>query len=230
MMREAVVLAGGFGTRLRTVVADVPKPMAPIGGRPFLELQLSLLERNGFDHVVLAVGYLGETIISHFGDRFGTLRISYNRERTPLGTGGAIAAGLRKCEKDGVFVLNGDTYLDLEFDEVDRLWNSSRRGVIVGIAVADTARYGRLTVHGGLVSGMAEKGTAGPGVINAGYYVLRREQFQGTGLEPPFSMEHDFLAARLPASPFDLFVTSGMFIDIGVPKDYERAQEVLARR
>jgi len=229
-MREAVVLAGGYGTRLRAVVADVPKPMAPIRGRPFLELQLALLAENGFGHVVLAVGYLGEKIVAHFGERFGDMELSYTVEDAPLGTGGAIELALGRCRGDGVFVMNGDTYLDLEYDAVHRLWQHSRRGVIVGRRVPDTTRYGRLVVEDGQVCGMSEKGASGAGVINAGCYVLNRDQVAEAGLTAPYSFEIDFLARRLPATPFDLFVTAGLFIDIGVPEDFQRAQDLLAGR
>lgn len=229
-MREAVVLAGGYGTRLREVVADVPKPMAPIRGRPFLEVQLSLLAANGFGHVVLAVGYMGDKIVAHFGRRFRDVDISYTVEDAPLGTGGAIELALRRCRGDGVFVMNGDTYLDLEYDAVHRLWQDSRRGVIVGRRVPDTARYGRLEVEDGLARGMSEKGAAGPGIINAGCYCLSRDQVAEAGLAAPFSFETDFLMRRLPIRPLDLFVTAGLFIDIGVPEDFHRAQDLLADR
>ena len=125
-MHEAVILAGGYGTRLRQVVSDVPKPMAPIQGRPFLELQLSMLERQVFVHVVLAVGYLGHMIVSHFGERFGTMALSYTIEDSPLGTGGAIQTALRSCQQDRVFVLNGDTYLEFDCNAADRLWQAAR--------------------------------------------------------------------------------------------------------
>jgi len=229
-MREAVVLAGGYGTRLRELVADVPKPMAPIRGRPFLEVQLSLLAANRFDHVVLAVGYMGEKIIAHFGRQFRGVDISYTVEDVPLGTGGAIEAALRRCHGDGVFVMNGDTYLDLDYDTVHRLWHRSRRGVIVGRRVLDTARYGRLIVEDGLAWAMSEKGTGGPGIINAGCYVLNRNQMTDARLEAPFSFETDFLMRHLPIAPLDLFITDGLFIDIGVPEDFHRAQDLLAER
>ena len=229
-MHEAVILAGGYGTRLRQVVSDVPKPMAPIGGRPFLELQLRMLERQGFEHVVLAVGYLGHMIMSHFGDRLGHLKLSYTVEDSPLGTGGAIQTALRSCRRDRVFVLNGDTYLEFECDTADSLWQSDRCGVIVGRALPDTARYGRLVTAGGWVTGMTEKGDGGPGIVNAGCYVLAREQLAAVDHSMPFSFEADYLAHILPTAPFHLCETSGLFIDIGVPEDFARAQDLLASR
>jgi D-glycero-alpha-D-manno-heptose 1-phosphate guanylyltransferase len=227
-MHEAVILAGGYGTRLRQVVADVPKPMAPISGRPFLEIQLEMLDRKGVGHAVLAVGYLGHMIIEHFGDRFGNLELSYTTESSPLGTGGAMQRALQHCRSDRVFVLNGDTYLDFDFDAADRLWQPDHRGIIVARTVPDTSRYGRLAVADGWVHGLVEKGAGGEGVINAGCYVLNRGQLADFDVPPPFSFENDYLARLLPSSPFHLFVAEGLFIDIGVPEDFARAQSLLA--
>lgn len=230
MTHEAVILAGGFGTRLRQVVADVPKPMAPIRGRPFLELQLEMLAGRGFHHVVLAVGYLSDRIISHFGQRFMGLDISYSAEEAPLGTGGAIQKALELCRKSHVFVFNGDTYLDLDCNAVDGLWDDGCHGVIIGRHVPDTSRYGTLSVRDSRVVGLAEKGSAGPGIINAGCYVFGRRQLSQVSRKPPFSIEQDYLAALLPKAPFHLFVYDGLFIDIGVPEDFARAQELLLKK
>jgi len=227
-MHEAVILAGGYGTRLRQVVADVPKPMAPIGGRPFLEIQLRMLDRKGVRHAVLAVGYLGHMISDHFGDRCGNVALTYTVEQSPLGTGGAMRMALERCRGDRAFVLNGDTYLDFDFDAAARLWQTDGRGVIVGRTVPDTARFGRLAVADGRVHGMVEKGAAGPGIINAGTYVLGRDQLAHVEAPGAFSFENDYLARVLPTAPFQLFVADGLFIDIGVPEDFARAQDLLA--
>jgi D-glycero-alpha-D-manno-heptose 1-phosphate guanylyltransferase len=229
-MHEAVILAGGYGTRLRSVVSNVPKPMAPIQGKPFLEMQLRMLALQGFGRAVLAVGYLGHVIASHFGDHFGNMSLTYAVEQNPLGTGGAIQAALRKCQRDRVFVLNGDTYLEFDCGSADHLWQAERCGVIIGRELPDTARYGRLTTANGWVTGMVEKGVEGPGIVNAGCYVVSRSQLSDFDRPTPFSFEADYLAGILPTSPFRLFVTGGLFIDIGVPEDFARAQELLAGR
>jgi D-glycero-alpha-D-manno-heptose 1-phosphate guanylyltransferase len=229
-MHEAVILAGGYGTRLRPLVADVPKPLAPIAGRPFLEIQLGMLRRRGFGHAILAIGYLGHMIIDRFGERFGDLALSYTIEESPLGTGGAMQRALEQCRSDRAFVFNGDTYLELDFDAADRLWQADRRGVLVARSVPDTARYGRLAVTDGWVHGLVEKGAAGPGLINAGCYLLNRGQLAELAVQPPFSFENDYLARQLPAAPFHLLLTDGLFIDIGVPEDFAHAQKLLAGR
>ncbi|AIP60498.1 nucleotidyltransferase family protein [Burkholderia pseudomallei] len=226
-MREAIILAGGFGTRLRTVVSDVPKPMAPIAGRPFLEILLTRLSEKKFSRVVLSVGFMAEKIMSHFGDRFAGIDLAYSVESDPLGTGGALKATLPYCEGDHAFVFNGDTYLDLEVDELDDGWQTGGFPTIVARQVPDTGRYGRLVVDGGRVTGFAEKGVSGPGLINAGCYVLPKDILAGETAEA-FSFETDFMSSAVQSRRFDVFVTRGQFIDIGVPEDFYRAQDELS--
>ena len=225
---EAIVLAGGFGTRLRELVPDLPKPMAPVAGKPFLEILLGQLSAKGFRRVVLSAGFLSETIIGHFGSRFANLEIDYVVETTPLGTGGAIRYALERAAGDHVFVMNGDTWLDLEADRVEALWQANGRPIIVGLQVADTSRYGRLLAQDNRVIGFAEKGASGPGLINAGCYVFNRGQLDAFPPLKPFSIETDYLSKAVASEHFDLFVSAGSFIDIGIPEDYRRAQTELA--
>lgn len=225
---EAVVLAGGFGTRLRSVVADVPKPMAPVGGRPFLDYVLAGLARKGVTRTVLSVGFMSEKIIAHFGESHGAMVLDYEIENEPLGTGGAVAAALRRCAGDAVLVLNGDTYLDLELQALIAHWQVHRVPVIVARAVDDVARYGQLDVAGGRVLRFVEKGGHGPGLINAGVYVLPRSLFAEHLPPIPFSLEAGFLAGYVATHPTDAFVTRGEFIDIGIPEDFARAQGMAA--
>jgi D-glycero-alpha-D-manno-heptose 1-phosphate guanylyltransferase len=225
---EAIVLAGGFGTRLKQAVPDLPKPMAPIAGRPFLEILLGSLSRKGVKRVVLSLGYMADKISQYFGNNFAGMKLVYVVEESPLGTGGAVRLAMAQCEQDHVFVLNGDTWLDLKMSAVDCQWRAHRKPIIVGREVPDTARYGRLQVDHNRVTGFAEKGTEGTGLINAGCYVLNRGQLDGFALHAAFSLEVDYLAKAVIDDPFDLYVTSGHFIDIGVPEDYARAQIELA--
>lgn len=225
---EAIVLAGGFGTRLREVVPDLPKPMAPVAGKPFLEILLCSLSRKGFSRVVLSLGFMADKISGYFGDRFAGMELSYVVEDHPLGTGGAVRLALSNCRQDHVYVFNGDTFLDLEADAVEHLWQDRHHPIIVGRAVPDTARYGRFLTADGRVTGFTEKGVAGPGLINAGCYVFDRCQLDGFALNEPFSLEADFLVKAVQQMPVDVFVTEGLFIDIGIPEDYARAQALLA--
>jgi D-glycero-alpha-D-manno-heptose 1-phosphate guanylyltransferase len=226
---EAVILAGGFGTRLRQVVSDVPKPMASVGGRPFLEILLQNLVYQRFEHVVLSLGFMAEKVSSYFGSNFEGLRIDYTVEDIPLGTGGALRLAMTRCESDHVHVLNGDTFVDLDFVELERRWIELQALVMVARLVDDTFRFGRLEVRGDRAVGFLEKGVGGPGLINAGCYVVPSDALNSFPIQRPFSLETDFLVPLAARSGIDVFVSSGRFIDIGVPEDYARAHVMFAR-
>lgn len=227
---QAIVLAGGFGTRLRQVVRDVPKPMAPVAGRPFLEILLSSLADKGFEQVILSVGFMAEKISRHFGDQFKSMALDYAVEDQPLGTGGGVRLALTRVSSDHVYVFNGDTFLDLEVDQLEQEWLSNGRPLIVARAVPDTERYGRLLADKRLATGFTEKGMTGPGLINAGCYILRKGQLDCFSLGQTFSLETEFLIPAVARGEFDVFETHGLFIDIGVPEDYARARLELAGR
>lgn len=224
---EAIILAGGFGTRLRDVVSDLPKPMAPIGNRPFLEILLGMLSQKGFTRVTCSLGYMSEKIVSHFGNSFNGMELCYVVEESPLGTGGAVKLALTQCKDDHVFVFNGDTYLDIDVDQVELNWQKNRSPIIIGRWVPDTERYGRLVVSDGCVVDFNEKGIAGPGLINAGCYVLGARQLDGCRLQEKFSLESDYLVQLVKNEIVRCCETNGLFIDIGIPDDYERAQNLL---
>lgn len=225
---EAIILAGGFGTRLRAIVPDVPKPMAPVAGRPFLELLLRNLSRQGVRRVVLSLGYKAEVITGHFADRYRDMELAYAIEDAPLGTGAAVRQSLAYCHGDHVLVLNGDTYLEVEINRLEDLWQRNGQPLIVAREVADTARYGRLEAKNDQVIRFAEKAASGPGLINVGCYLFPKHLLDAFPLGQPFSLEQDFLVGAVQREPFGLFVTRGRFIDIGVPEDYARAQVELA--
>lgn len=227
---EAIVLAGGFGTRLRQVVADAPKPMAPVAGRPFLEILLGSLAQKGFSRVVLSLGFMAEKISGHFGPRFAGLDLAYVVEDTPLGTGGATRLAAAACTQDHVFVFNGDTYLDIEIGLLEQQWQARRHSIVVARQVPDTARYGRLVVDGDRITSFAEKGITGPGLINAGCYVLSRDALVRFPVNQAFSIETDYLVPEVARGMVEVFVTKGVFIDIGIPEDYSRAQTLLVDR
>jgi len=226
---EAIILAGGMGTRLRTVVPDLPKPMAPVAGRPFLELLLRSLAAKGFSHGILSTGYMAEKISGHFGSCFAGIGLDYSVESAPLGTGGAVSQASRLVRDDHFFVFNGDTFLDLDARAVDTMWQRTREPVIVAREVKNTERYGRLDIDQGRVVRFSEKGQTGPGLINAGCYVFEANQFSDVQPGAQFSLENDFLASLVERTAVAVHVARGLFIDIGVPRDYARAQRVLAR-
>ena len=225
---DAVVLAGGRGTRLREVVAHLPKPMAPVAGRPFLELLLGSLAAKGIGRAVLSLGYMAQVVVDHFGPRFSGIELDYAIESTPLGTGGGLRAAMLRVSTSHALVVNGDTFLDLDLAALAAFHAERDVPVLVGRAVDDAARYGRLRTSGGRVVGFDEKGAPGPGIINTGHHVLPQTMFDGQALPERFSFEVDFLPVEVGAQRFDLFVAEGAFIDIGVPDDYRRAQTELA--
>jgi len=227
---EAIVLAGGFGTRLRSVVPDLPKPMASVAGRPFLEILLGNLARMGFRRAVLALGYKSEAIISHFGDGFRGLQVSYFVETSPLGTGGAAASAIGGCGGDHVFIINGDTFVDFDAAAVESMWQRRRNPIVVACDVSDSSRYGRLLTDSGRIVGFSEKGETGPGLINAGVYVIDSPSLEARRGHGAFSLERDLLEPMVSSREVDVFVSGGVFIDIGVPDDYHRAQSLLADR
>lgn len=225
---QAIVLAGGMGSRLRSVVADVPKPMAPVAGRPFLEYLLQALADAGFERIVLSVGHLAQTIVDHFGARHRGMQIEYAVEPRPLGTGGATRAALQHIGEDHAFVLNGDTYVQFDAAGMERTWHERHTPVILAREVPDTARFGRLDVVDGRATRFCEKGIAGPGLINAGVYLLPRAALDAFEPGRAFSLEQDYLAPAVLETDFSVVTARGLFIDIGVPEDYLRAQQLFS--
>ena len=224
---EAVILAGGLGTRLRAAVPDFPKPMAAIAGGPFLEILLTSLARKGFCRIILSLGHMAEKVVSYFGSSFAGMSLVYEIEAVPLGTGGALRRALAHASSDHVFVFNGDTFLDLEVSRLEAFWQAHRLPVIVGKNVPDTRRYGRLETADQRIVGFTAKNMPGPGLINAGCYVLPKDALDMFELGRPFSLEADFLLMAVKSQHFALFMTDGFFIDIGIPEDYLRAQAQL---
>jgi D-glycero-alpha-D-manno-heptose 1-phosphate guanylyltransferase len=226
---QAIVLAGGLGTRLRSVVDDVPKPMAPVHGRPFVAFVLDQLVDAGFETAILAVGYRHQVIQSYFGADYRGLALRYSVEHEPLGTGGAIRLACGQASERDVFVLNGDTYLEVDFRAM--LEAHVRAGARLSMAicrVTDVARYGSVTVSDGIVTGFREKGKSDRGYINGGVYVLGVD-VRDSLPHSAFSFEHDVLAPQVESLRPLAYMASGLFLDIGVPEDYARARTLLPR-
>jgi len=226
---RAILLAGGMGTRLRSVVQDVPKPMAPVAGRPFLSHLLDYLEGQGIDEVILSVGYLRHIIIETIGERHGGVRVRYAIEEEPLGTGGGLRKALAMSGGFPVFALNADTLVHLDYRAMLRRQEEVGADLSIALrAVDDTARYGSATVEDGCIVSFAAADRPGqPGLINAGVYLFGAN-ILAEGQPPAFSFERDFLEPRIAELRPLAFVADGYFIDIGVPEDYARAQIELA--
>ena len=227
---EAIVLAGGFGTRLAAQLDGVPKPMAPVAGRPFLEILLAQLRRGGCSRVLLSVGHLHQVIRDHFGAAFHGMQIDYVIEAAPLGTGGAIRVALAQASEDSALVLNGDTFVDADYAAMLRF--HAAEGAAVTIAVVhqpDIARYGSVAIEGNRIERFDEKGRSGPGWINAGAYVLSKDLRWPAGLQERFSIERDFFVPEVARLRPAAYKVNGYFLDIGIPDDLDRAQTELGR-
>jgi len=227
MITEAIILAGGFGTRLQKVVSELPKPMAPINGRPFLEYQLNYLSNYGIKRVIFSVGYLSETISDYFGNNFNGIEIDYAYEENPLGTGGGILNAFHKRETDEVLVLNGDTLFEIDINDFYQQHSESKSLFSLALRELDSVdRYGSVITKDSIINKFAEKGEfKGKGVINGGVYIINKEFFEKANLPMKFSMEKDVFEKLLTDFDFYGFPFSNYFLDIGIPEDYNRAQD-----
>lgn len=224
---ECIVLAGGMGTRLRSVVSELPKCMAPVAGRPFLDYVVTSLEASGFGHIILSLGYKHEYIEEWAAARKSRARITCVVESEPLGTGGGVRYALSKATEEDVFVLNGDTYLDVSFRGLLRRHKAS--GTVATLALKPMRnfdRYGEVALDGDRISAFREKRHCDEGLINAGVYLIRRDALDA--LPDRFSIEKDFFEKEVPRGTLAGFVSDGYFIDIGIPEDYSRAQTEFA--
>ncbi len=227
---EAIVLAGGFGTRLASRLEGVPKPMAPVAGRPFLEILLTQLRRAGCNRVMLSVGHLHQVIQAHFGSSFHGMHVDYVIESVPLGTGGAIRLALAQAQEESVLVLNGDTFLQADYADMMRFHAAECAGVTIAVVHhPDLARYGGVILEGTRIVGFAEKGLSGPGWISAGTYVLAKNLVWPPALKEKFSIETDFFAPEIGSLRPNAYKVDGYFLDIGIPEDLDRAQTELAQ-
>ncbi len=222
---QAIILAGGFGTRLRSVIADLPKPLAPIHDKPFLAYLLHYLKSQGVTHIVLSVHFMGEKIQDYFKSTFEGLKIDYAIEKEPLGTGGAILHSLNFIDpQKPVFVLNGDTFLKCDYKKMLQAHGNSQLTMALR-PVPDVSRYGYVIVKNDQVVSFQEKGIQQPGLINAGVYLLQAGLFKEYHLPEVFSFETDFLFKHINELHPRAFIVDDYFIDIGVPEDYEKARQ-----
>ena len=229
---KAVLLVGGLGTRLRSVVQNTPKPMAMVGERPFLELLIRQLSSQNIHRLVMCTGYRADDIQRDLGDGQSLdVTIEYSRELKPLGTGGALRFAEPFLRQASDFlVMNGDSFIEMDFKSLIQFHSES--GGIASIAVFRTRnemRYGTVqTDSRGLVTGFAEKTNAEPnGLINAGVYVFNREILEHIP-EEVCSLERDIFPKLLSRGIYALEQT-GMFVDIGTPDDYALAQTLSER-
>lgn len=224
---DVVILCGGRGTRLASVINDRPKPLAPLGGVPFLDLLMHRLARQLPAHrIVLACGHMAEQIIARYGER---PQVLISREQEPLGTGGAVGLASRSFGIETALVLNGDTFINLDYRPLVEAFRAQRAELtMVASPVEDTARFGSLAIAGDRLVGFREKqASAGPGLVNAGVYMLGT---QALGMIPGgvSSLENDLFPALVSGGKTHVHVVTSSFIDIGTPESYREAETALA--
>jgi NDP-sugar pyrophosphorylase family protein len=231
-MPEAVVLCGGAGLRLRSVTGTTPKSLAAIADRPFLEVLLRQLRRHGVRRVVLAVGYQGETIQKHLGERALGLELAYSTESSPLGTGGAVANALSLIESESSMVLNGDSYTGVDMKSfAAEHQESGADGSIVIVPLAGRTDCGSVVVDqdGTIVEFEEKQSHSTSPYANAGIYILNRKLFRDVPIATQVSLERELLPQWVAERKhLKAFVHDGPCIDIGTPERYQKAQQMLA--
>ncbi len=227
----ALILAGGLGTRLQSIMTGRPKVLAPVAGRPFLAYLMDQLIGAGFRQVILCTGYKGEQIKAAFGDTYKGLDIQYSQEPEPLGTGGALRFGLPLIDTDLVLVTNGDSYVNCNLTDYLAwyLENDVQTSLLL-TCLSDTSRYGRVEVdRDGRILQFDEKGDShGPGWVNAGVYIFTRSLLESIPFGQPFSLEKEFFPNLIGKGLYG-FQSEGAFIDIGTRESYALAEDFFSK-
>lgn len=231
MIKEAIILAGGFGTRLRKVINDIPKPMAPINGEPFLSFVFDYLHKFGIEHIILSVGYKHEIISEFYGKKYKDIKLSYAVEDEPLGTGGAIKFAMNFAKSNEVFVLNGDTLFNINLNLFFKKHTENQADLSMALrSIDEVERYGTvITNKENRIISFTEKGIEkGQGTINGGVYIIPIDFFKKiANFTTRFSMETDVFEKYYKENYFQGVVFNSYFIDIGIPDDYSKAQTEL---
>jgi D-glycero-alpha-D-manno-heptose 1-phosphate guanylyltransferase len=229
----AVILAGGFGTRIKHLLGELPKPMAPVAGRPFIEWVMRYLAKQGVTQAVLSTGHLAETIELQFQNTpLAGVKISCVQETSPLGTGGGVVHAIRASGKTPAawLVLNGDSLVFADLREAAAaLSDDSLGGVIIGREVPDTSRYGTIVTKADGTLARFEEKRPGRGLINAGVYLFRHSLIEKFPAQTPLSMEKEVFPTLLAAGGrFKVVSTAAPFLDIGTPESLPQAEGFIA--
>lgn len=225
MINTAVILAGGFGTRLQQVVSDLPKPMALVNNFPFLHYILKDLRDKKFTRVILAVGYKCESIMQYFGNSYLGVAIYYSIEADPLGTGGAIMQAVSNVTGI-VAIINGDTFFDVDFNRMFIGFNNNKADIAIALKpMKNFDRYGAVIIDNeNRITGFEEKKYVVEGYINGGVYVMDASFFDTQNFDKKFSFEKEVLEKLVTKKHFEGVIFDSYFIDIGIPEDYYKAQ------
>ena len=224
-IKECIILAGGLGTRLRSEVADLPKCMAPVAGKPFVHWVIAHLITQKITSFVLSLGYMHQTIEEYIQSNHSQLQVKFSVENEPLGTGGAIKLALNLCEEENVMVVNGDTLFETN---TCALWEQHIKNnsacTLALKPMQHFERYGAVTINGSnIITAFTEKKYMEEGLINGGVYLINRNSFNQLNLPQKFSFEKDFLEKYLHTLTMIGIQDNGYFIDIGIPEDFKKA-------
>ena len=234
MIKEAIILAGGLGTRLRSVISDVPKCMASIDGKPFLHYLIEYLHQKGIEKFIFSVGYKYEIIEEYLQKNYAHLNHKISLETEPLGTGGAIKLACKKSTEKDILACNGDTLFKIDKDALDKFHKTMKAACTLSLKpMHNFDRYGVVELNEDhSVKTFKEKQHYTNGLINGGVYVLNVAKFLNEHLPEKFSFEKDYLEKKVSPenkiSKIFGLVQDGYFIDIGIPEDYEKAQKELS--
>ncbi|HBL10902.1 MAG TPA: D-glycero-D-manno-heptose 1-phosphate guanosyltransferase [Cyanobacteria bacterium UBA11162] len=224
---DIIILAGGLGTRLRTVVKGLPKPMASVANRPFLEYLFDYLIRQDINNTfIVSVGYEYQKIINHFGDNYKSYHLIYVVEDTPLGTGGGIKLALSQTKTEQVLIINGDTLFNANLPEMINFHFNKDADITLALKpLTNFERYNNIRLDKYYkVMEFQEKQMKEKGYINGGIYILRKKILETFNLPDQFSFEEDFLKPYSNQIKIYGFISSNYFIDIGIPEDYKKSQ------
>jgi NDP-sugar pyrophosphorylase family protein len=226
---DAVILCGGKGTRLQSVVSDRPKPMAELNGKPFLRMLVEYAAGFGFKRFILCAGYMGDAIEKHFSGALPGLEVLVSRETEPLDTAGAVKNAASLIRTPEFLVMNGDSICRLDLRAFTDFHFSRRGRASVAVAkVPDTGNFGAITMDaGGRISAFREKGAAGAGYVNAGIYILERTALDAVPQGARYSMERELLPALISGGGVYGYETESRLFDIGTPEGYREAGEKL---
>jgi D-glycero-alpha-D-manno-heptose 1-phosphate guanylyltransferase len=229
MITEAIVLAGGLGTRLKSVVADLPKSLAPIAGRPFLAYLLDYAKREGIEKFIFALGYKSEQLEDFVKKYLPETSFVFSVEQEPLGTGGAIHKACKLVSTNNAIVLNADTFFGVSFSQL--FSKHEQYGTECTLALKPMKKFDRYGIveidKKNVVTGFKEKSFQQEGLINGGVYALKTRTFLLKSFPAVFSFEKDYLEKYCTKENIHGFVSDAYFIDIGIPEDYQRAQKEL---
>lgn len=224
-MPEAIILAGGLGTRLRSEVPDLPKCMAPVAGKPFLDYVIRALQEQGVTKFIFSLGYRSEVVLQHLEQSWPKLKYDYTIETIPLGTGGGIRFAVQKVKGDSFFVLNGDTYFEVNLPSMLKKHIEVQAEITVALKkMYHFDRYGSVLIgQNNIISAFQEKTYREIGWINGGIYLIQKQLITNIGIANPFSFEKEILEKYVDKNCIFGFESDGYFIDIGIPEDFKKA-------